>query len=255
MKRNMEEDIIRNLNQLYKAPAPKRKEEFIKGVQRQLEEIEKETAQETESSRITWVQFLCQQIPYIRKWNWLLVITGFLITLLSVRYIDREAVWTTAAFVPFLALAAVSEGSRSTQYGMEELELASRFSLKSIAASRLLLMGVSNLVLLVISILIVGTGDHAGILFSGAVIMIPYLMTAFVNFFLVRRIRGRESIYACLGATVLISGTHLLMGMTEESVYSHLSGISLLLIFVTAAALTVEECVKFMRQSEEYVWS
>lgn len=248
MKRNGEEDLTRGLKQLYRAPAPERKAEFIKGVERQLE-------QDAETAGISTAQFICQQIPYIRKWNWLLVGVGFLITLLGVRYIDRQAVWAIAAFVPFLALAAVSEGSRSIQYGMEELELASRFSLKAIAASRLLLLGVSNLVLLAVSILIVGNRDHAGILFSGAVIMIPYLLAAFVNFFLVRRIRGRESIYACLGGTVLISGTNLLMSLSEESVYANLSGMSILLIFAAAVALTVEECVKFMRQSEEYKWS
>ena len=40
--------------------------------------------------------------------------------------------WITAALLPFLVPLAVSEGAKSTLYGMEELETASRFSRKSV---------------------------------------------------------------------------------------------------------------------------
>ena len=43
--------------------------------------------------------------------------------------------------LPFVALLAVTEGTRSAVYGMEELELATRFSLKSVLLARLCLVG------------------------------------------------------------------------------------------------------------------
>ncbi|MCI6463932.1 MAG: hypothetical protein MSA90_00480 [Faecalicatena sp.] len=248
MRKRIEEKLSKDLKQLYKAPVPEGKAEFIRELEQQLE-------LRTEKKEMSNFQFICQQIPYIRKWNWLLVVLSFVFTVLGIKYIDRQAVCLTAAFVPFLALAAVSEGSRSIQYGMDELELASRFPLKVIAASRLFLLGASNLILLTVSSFVLGTRGTTGILFNGAVIMIPYLLTAFLNLFIVRKMHGRESIYVCLGGTVLISGVNLLMSVPENSIYMRLSDKSLLLIFTAAVIMTIRECVKFMKQTEEYVWS
>ena len=52
---------------------------------------------------------------------------------------NSNVLWITAALLPFVALLAVTEGTRSAVYGMEELELATRFSLKSVLLARLCL--------------------------------------------------------------------------------------------------------------------
>ena len=56
--------------------------------------------------------------------------------------------WITAALLPFLVPLAVSEGAKSTLYGMEELETASRFSRKSVLLARLCLIGTFHACLL-----------------------------------------------------------------------------------------------------------
>ena len=61
---------------------------------------------------------------------------------------NPNVLWITAALLPFVALLAVTEGTRSAVYGMEELELATRFSLKSVLLARLCLVGSLHAVLL-----------------------------------------------------------------------------------------------------------
>lgn len=64
--------------------------------------------------------------------------------------------WITAALLPFLVPLAVSEGAKSTLYGMEELETASRFSRKSVLLARLCLIGTFHAVLLLALTLLLG---------------------------------------------------------------------------------------------------
>ena len=51
--------------------------------------------------------------------------------------------------VPFLVMLSVTESMRSYRYGMEELELSARFSLKSIVMARMLMLGIGNLAVLI----------------------------------------------------------------------------------------------------------
>ena len=73
-------------------------------------------------------QFVGGQARYIQKQTWLLS----LVVLVPVLW--GTDLWITAALLPFLVPLAVSEGAKSTLYGMEELETASRFSRKKRAA-------------------------------------------------------------------------------------------------------------------------
>ena len=70
-------------------------------------------------------QFVGGQARYIQKQTWLLS----LVVLVPVLW--GTDLWITAALLPFLVPLAVSEGAKSTLYGMEELETASRFSRKA----------------------------------------------------------------------------------------------------------------------------
>lgn len=116
----------------------------------------------------------------------------------------------TAALLPFVALLAVTEGTRSAVYGMEELELATRFSLKSVLLARLCLVGSLHAVLLLcLTLLCRGTGAAS---FGRTVVylLVPYLLTAYGGLWLSRRLRGREMVYGAAVLAVLVSGGYLL---------------------------------------------
>ena len=95
-------------------------------------------------------QFVGGQARYIQKQTWLLS----LVVLVPVLW--GTDLWITAALLPFLVPLAVSEGAKSTLYGMEELETASRFSRKSVLLARLCLIGTFHAVLLLALTLLLG---------------------------------------------------------------------------------------------------
>ena len=53
-----------------------------------------------------------------------------------------------SASIPFLALATIAEAGCSARFGMEELELSSRFSLQAVLCARLGILNGENLLLL-----------------------------------------------------------------------------------------------------------
>lgn len=154
--------------------------------------------------------FLWNQIPYLRKRTWLLSCGVLLPAVWGGSYMNPNVLWITAALLPFVALLAVTEGTRSAVYGMEELELATRFSLKSVLLARLCLVGSLHAVLLLcLTLLCRGTGAAS---FGRTVVylLVPYLLTAYGGLWLSRRLRGREMVYGTAVLAVLVSSGYLL---------------------------------------------
>lgn len=123
---NMNRRLKRALAASFSPPPPQRKTVFLR------------TLPQPDLSLGT---FLWNQIPYLRKRTWLLSCGVLLPAVWGGSCMNPNVLWITAALLPFVALLAVTEGTRSAVYGMEELELATRFSLKSVLLARLCLVG------------------------------------------------------------------------------------------------------------------
>ena len=111
-------------------------------------------------------QFVGGQARYIQKQTWLLS----LVVLVPVLW--GTDLWITAALLPFLVPLAVSEGAKSTLYGMEELETASRFSRKSVLLARLCLIGTFHAVLLLALTLLLGGSQGLSLGRTGAYLLV-----------------------------------------------------------------------------------
>lgn len=234
--------LKRELQSFYQIPEPVGKDKFLRKIADQEINIRAETelfaSKYNERSfgrgkpgEITLAKFLWIQLGYIRKWNWLTAAGIFLFALFGGKFFDQALLWCLSAAVPFLALAAVSEISRSVRYGMQELELASRFSLRTVTAARMGILGIADLLLLgflspAVCRIDVNIATAAGIvqaggdsirrmplLIYGIYILIPYFLTAFLNLLAVRKIHGRESLYVCMGITALVSGICVVSGI------------------------------------------
>lgn len=166
-------------------------------------------------------RFFAAQASYIRRRNWVLAVGFFLAALLLVQQWGREAVWVVAAFAPLLALSMVTEGNRSARFGMEELELSTRFSLKTVILARFGILGTGNLLLvgLVVPLALCFVADPkemdelSGFWEIAACLLVPFLFTTFACLAVVRRFRGSEGGWICCGITVLISLFSLMVGM------------------------------------------
>lgn len=188
------ETLEQELQILFLAPEPRKREEFLAGR--------------------PWLSmshgaFVLAQGAYIRKWVWVLSVAVFGILVGTTARWQREALWIAAGMMPFLALIAAQEHMRSAMYNMTELELSTRFSVKSIVLARMGLLGSFHLLLLLLLLPLLVLYGQAGILRTGVYLLVPYLMTTFLSMAWVRRVRGREAPYLCLGIAVLVSSLQM----------------------------------------------
>lgn len=182
----MKNKIKGGLRKIYKAPPPERKREFF---------------HQMDAQPINTRYILRSQVIYISKLEWVLSIALFAVTAIT-SYFSKMAVFGTAlALVPFLAAAGISESMRSEIYGMDELEMAARFSLKSVILARMCIVGIENLILVLSSALFI----QGEMLFTMLYLAVPYFVTVYGSLLIVRSLSRKEGIYVCIGYSAAVS--------------------------------------------------
>ena len=104
-----------------------------------------------------------------------------------------------------MALTTIAEGSRSVRFGMDELEMHTRFSLHSVICARLFLAGVVNLIVLTALIPFLCTAWGTGPAVTSGILLAPYLLTCTLDLMILRRSRNRNSITLCAAAGTGVS--------------------------------------------------
>lgn len=177
------------LNQAFQAPPPLRKGEFLQNM----------TPLKPHPG-----DFLLVQFCYIRKRIWIVSLAFFVATLYASLVLSADTLWGISAFTPLLALMMVAETGRSARYEMAELEMATRFSLKSVLLARLGILGLGNLLLLGVLFPVSLLGNQIPPVQAGLYIVTPFLSTTFLCLHIVRRYREQGGIYLCTGVAVCI---------------------------------------------------
>lgn len=202
MKRN----LITELFYAFKAPEPLRKKEFLKKLP---------------TPKIHMYEFIISQIGYIRSWIWCVSVLVFGLSIGGSVLLPAEVLWPISAFSPLLALTVVTECGRSESYEMAELEMATRFSLKSVVIARLGILGVENLIFLFLMIP-VGIWKHE---FSpvrmGLYILTPYLLTTFTGLYIMRKFKGLEAALICAGIAGIVSFSLYMFQHSYPQVYQN----------------------------------
>ncbi len=214
--RNRKKKVLKEeLQCAFAAPKPQRREAFLQ----LLSERSLGTEQSLETDRLLKTglpSFVLSQVMYISKGIWWLSAAVFaaacLLTASPGMAGDRnqnQVIWGISALAPLLAMTVIAESGRSQSFRMAELEMATRFSLRSVALARLGILGLENLGMLILLAFMGRGGDGAGqdgsIVQAGLGILLPYLLTSFLGLWIVRRFRGREAVYYCFGMAACIS--------------------------------------------------
>lgn len=192
------------LQDAFEAPEPVRKEAFLK---------------QFPKAQISHIEFMVLQAAYIKKWLWLASIFIFGIALREASFLERNMLWRISALMPFIALAVTTENAGSAAYGMEELEMASRFSLRSVLLARLGILGTSHLLLLCFLIPVSLRSNLYSPLQTGIYLTVPYLLTVTLGLMAARKIHGKESLYACMGIAAMVSVVTITFGSCAATVY------------------------------------
>lgn len=227
-----------NLKLCFEAPQPLHKKEFL---------------QKLPPPQMNLCEFILSQVGYIRRWIWSISAFVFIVSLWSGNMFPSHMLWIISALTPLLALTILSECGRSVRYDMNELEMATRFSLRSVMIARLGILGVENLLIFCL-LMPVSIGKHlADPIWTGLYILTPYLLTSFIGLSIVRKFRGPEAIYICAVAAVCVSLSILLFYNALLIIFSE----NYLLWWVAAAFTlcvgTVKQTFQFVNQTEELV--
>lgn len=204
--------------------------------------------------RISMWQFIFTQIAYLRKRTLILSILFILPALTGARHVDPDALWILSALIPFLGLLAVTESTRSAMYGMQELEMSARFSLKSVVLARMSVLGLLD-TLVICCLIPLCRISNTSLLQTGIYLLVPYLLTVNISLLFTRLFHGREAFYSCMCATVLISmgsfGLHLTADFIYQFSYIHW-WIILSAVLIGRMAREIYQTIK---QTEELTWN
>ena len=185
----MKREMKQALREAFAAPPPQNKNRFLRSVTQ---------------PKIGFWEFVLAQAAYIGRQVWVLSFLVLLAALLGVRFLQRDLLWILTALMPYLAVTAVTEQVRSESCGMAELEVTTRFSLKSVLLARMTLVGlVHGLVLALLMLL--GRQELAVMARVGVYLLVPYLLTTVSGLWLTRRLRSQEAVYGCLAIAVVVS--------------------------------------------------
>ncbi len=201
--------------------------------------------------KVSNFELLHTQIKYIRKLTWLLCGLIFVLTAFAALSVTKESMWMLSALVPFLSISLISESGRAESCGMAELELSTRFNLKTTVMAKLLILGSVNLVLMIFMSLFAGGGISASVFY----IFIPYMLSAAAGLLICRKIQGNGALYLSGTVSVIIAAMEIAFRKNIFSFFQSSGEGERFLIFSLLTAALARECYKRIKETEELKWS
>ena len=193
----------------------------------------------------TTLRFIMSQFSYISWYVWcvslFVLIAAIFIIVMKIEATDSITV--IAAIIPFVA--------------MSELESVTKVSFRGIYFARMSCIGMVHIVIISCLIILIGRNSENGYLVTGAMILIPYLITSILNTKIERTQIGRKSIFACITVSVLISGSMILLNNQMKNHRDFLPSIQPIIWYIAILALIAInffEIKKTIRQ-EVYAWN
>ncbi|MBQ7919461.1 MAG: hypothetical protein IJ324_05925 [Lachnospiraceae bacterium] len=236
----MKREMKTYLQEAFEAPEPVKKKEFLQMVR---------------TENVSTFDFVKAQIGYIRKRVWVVSVFIFMLVLASADYVGKESIWIVSALVPYIALCAIAEGTRSTAYGMSELEMSTRFSLKSVILARLTAIGCLHALLLGVMIPVAGGTAFLPVIRSGIYVILPYLLTTVLGLLAVRKLYDWESTYVCMGCAVMVSLLSVWTRGFLVWIYEEKYFIWWCALVVYLLVKVIKEYKKIIYQTEDVAWN
>ena len=199
----------------------------------------------------TW-QFVLRQAAFLRKRTLVLSLLLMVPAFAGFHYLNPNTIWMISAFIPFLALLAVTESTRSAMYGMSEFEMSTRFSIKSVILARLSMWGIIDFIILCCIIPLCYLNGQISLFQAGIYLFVPYLLTANISLWITRHIRSREYMIYCMAASALISGVNIGLHFKFSLVYQISYLHWWLLTAILLAGEMIYEVFHTIKGTEEY---
>lgn len=236
----MKQDMKVCLKEVFAAPKPEKKDSFLR---------------KARTAQVSTFDFVKSQLFYIRKRVWILSLLILVAALAAIRFMEINRLWIISAFIPFIALCAVLEGTRSVSYGMSELEMSARFSLKSITLARMVSIGLVHLGIIGVLIPLSGGSELFPMVKEAVYLLVPYLLTAVLGLIAVRELQDYQSSYVCTGCAVIVSSLGVYIRSFLSWVYEEKHFIWWCVFALYLLGRGYKEYQRMIYQTEDFVWN
>lgn len=224
------------LQQAFSVPAPKKKRMFLRIMPKQ---------------KVGLGTLLLSQAAYIRPWVWAMSLVLFGLVVFAAQMVEMDVIWILSAVMPFAALLIIMEFAKSSAYGMTELEMASRFSLRTILLARMVMLGAVQQFGLLLTIPIEGMTMVS----NGVYLLVPYLLTALLGLVAVRRMRGKEGLFVCGSISAFVCILCPLSKQFVPMLYMQENRLFWVFTIILLLVGIVKEYKTTINHLEEFVWN
>ncbi len=264
MSKNINGSLKADLEKYFEAPLPQDKQRFLE----MLPSLYKygTNAQEMQDDINVWETpddtdvmkapgggtgkgyMLIVQLSYISKRVWIASALIFGVMYAAGVFFHESVLWGIFSLMPFIVTISLSEGMRSFMYGMSELEMAARFSLKSVLMLRMIILGTVNMAMIFL------VSFSTGQMWRNSIYMlVPYLLAAMGGLLILRKFPNRDGMYACGAFSVIICCINLTGVQSFGLIYGMRYFKCWVIAAVLLAALTVWEYAKMFQMAGEPV--
>lgn len=219
MKRELKQAIGASFN----PPEPQRKQAFIDSL---------------ELPTLSLWQFFLIQLRYIRKRVWLIetalvacCLVGLSLSSGHNTYMMLVSILSSS--LPFVALVTTTEIARSISYNMAEIEMTTRYSLSQLLITRMIILGITNLLNFLTVIAFLSSKLEFGFIRLGLYLLVPYLLTCFGLLLVLNKVRSSEANYYCAGISGFVSICYVVFINSKYTIYSDTYVYLWVLLFAT----------------------
>lgn len=166
---------------------------------------------------------------------------------------DEKIMWTVSSFIPICSVVPLSLIFHSEQFGMCELEAASRFSLRFIRLIRMLILGIFSGIVTLFGSILLRRLWTSGILDIVMYMLFPYLVSIWGSLLTTRKWHGKESGY---GVMAICFATGLLPTIIRElkDVFFMSDYVYVIFLAVLLTAI-IKECISYINERSDILWN
>ncbi len=207
----MEKEFKNLIKHAYYAPEPERKQEFLRKLR---------------PRQVSTFRMLLDQIPYIRPHVWILALLILAVAIVGAVTGKEGTDKEVALLMPLTAVVGMLENGRSGRYGMSELEMATRFSLRSLVFARMTILGILAGVVTAVTAPVISGSFGMEAVMTAETILIPYLITMIIGLHLERSPLGRTNGLVSVLVAVGVSTLFFLLWNSEGGMALYVSFLS-----------------------------
>ena len=243
--RKKKEILKIKLEKVYSPPTPERKGEFL---------------QNLSYPQISFWEFLRIQAFYIGKLVWAVNIFLFCAGVFLGKFLKEKGfsggmLAAFCAVLPFVVALLAGEVSKSTRFGMQELELSARYRMEQVMLARLFLLSGAATLLILGGCIFISWNSMVGMLPCIFYLTVPMLFNAVSSLWICRQIPSLEIRDVSLGISAVMAGIHIwamerMAWMYEKAYLIFWVGMLLVLIVVLS-----KQVKQYRTNLEGYVWN